>query len=194
MPQPTPTWTDIGTFAVLAAQLGALGIAAWIARSQVAEARRLRRDQARPFVVVDLHLVERSQAIHIVISNLGKTTAENVRLAFEPALASSLDNEPRMVAPSQLKVFREGIPSLPPGRRIEIMFDIFHQRSEQNLPDVYRVTASYYSPSLREHLTDPSVLDLGIYRDVLLETRRDLHDVHEELERLRRAVEHLGGR
>ncbi len=48
-----PTWTDIATTAILAAQLVVFAAAAAVGWRQVGEARRLREAQTRPFVVVD---------------------------------------------------------------------------------------------------------------------------------------------
>lgn len=168
-----------------------LAIAAGVAIWQVWEARRLRRAQARPFVVVDFE-AESQQQINIVIANLGSTMARDVRLTFEPELTSSLDSRPTIVRPADLKAIKEGISTLPPGKRVVIMLDLFHQRDAETYPDLYRVHATFYAPALKQHLGEDFVLDLGLYRNVLQVNRRDIHDVHDQLKKLVRAVEKLG--
>jgi hypothetical protein len=177
-------WTDVGTFAVLAAQLVLLTIAARFAWIQIRDARRLREDEARPFVVPDFEVRERDQAIHIVIANLGRTVAQDVRLNFNPQLASTLDSDANVVSPRDLDVFQKGIPTLPPGKRLAIMYDIFHARDAAKLPDAYRVSVSFYAPALEKAFSDEFELDLGIYRNVLFEMRRDIHDVHERVKEI----------
>jgi hypothetical protein len=177
----TTDWAGV-TCAVLVA-------AALVALRQVREARRLREAQAQPFVVVDFEVDTHDQAIHIVISNIGGTMARDVKLKFEPELTSSLDSHGgNVVPPRDLKPFRDGIPSLPPGKRIPIMIDMFTQRDADKYPDVYTVEISFYAPALRRDLRDDSVLDLGIYRNVLHATRRDIHDIHTQLEKLVKEV------
>jgi hypothetical protein len=161
-----------------------LVIAAVVAARQVKEARRLREAQAQPFVVVDLVVEEpRYQEIFVVISNIGGTMARNVHLKFDPELTSSLDSK-GVTPPRELKPLRDGIPSLPPGKEIRVMFDIFTQRDAARFPDVYEVEISFDAPALKRNLKDHSVLDLGVYRNVLHGDRRDVHDVHERLKEL----------
>jgi hypothetical protein len=68
-------WTAERVIALAAVgQLVVLVAAALFARAQVREARELRAEQARPFVVVDFEL-DRRPLINLVVANLGKTMA-----------------------------------------------------------------------------------------------------------------------
>jgi hypothetical protein len=102
-----------------------------------------------------------------------------VRLTFDPVLTSTLDEKAGVIAPRDLKPLGDVIPSLPPGKRIAVMFDIFHARDPAKYPDRYDVTARFYAAALRRQVTDDCVIDLGVYRNVLHSTQRDVHDVHE---------------
>jgi hypothetical protein len=161
-----------------------LVIAAIIALRQVREARRLREAQVQPFVVVDFEADQQTQAIYIVISNGGSTMARDVRLTFEPPLTSSLDSNQNVVPPRDLKPLSEGIASLPPGKQIRVMFDMFTQRAADAYPDVYNVHVSFRAPALKRRLSDDTVLDLGVFRNVLHPIRQDVHDVHARLKEL----------
>ena len=174
----------MGAFAVLAAQLVVLAAAAVLAWRQLRHARRIREDEARPHVVVDLEVDQPTQDIHIVVSNLGRTTARDVRLSFDPELTSSLDADPNVVSPRDLKPLRDGIQSLPPGKRIRLMLDIFSERAEGAYPDLYHVHIDFHAPALKRDLTDDTVVDLGLYRDALHLVRRGEHDIHERLKEL----------
>jgi hypothetical protein len=161
-----------------------LVVAALVALWQVREARRIRVAQAQPFVIVDLE-IRRGDEIYLVISNIGGTIARNVRLDFDPILTSTLDEKEGLTPPRDLKPLGDVIPSLPPGKRIAMLFDIFHQRDPAKYPDLYNVTARFYAAALKRHVTDDGVIDLGVYRNAIPDaSRRDVHDVHERLKEL----------
>lgn len=104
---------------VAAAALGQLAVlifAARYARNQVEEARRLREAgqqlqeaEARPYVMLDFELGDRPPFINLVVANLGKTMARNVRIEVDPSFESSLDAKVP-VPVGKLKLFTEGIP------------------------------------------------------------------------------------
>jgi hypothetical protein len=75
-------WSAL-TFLVLAAA----AVFAWF---QVREAQRLRKEQTRPFVLVDFDAW--STIVEIRITNIGKTIARDVRFDFDPPLVSTHDN------------------------------------------------------------------------------------------------------
>jgi hypothetical protein len=136
---------------VLAIQAVALAIAAGIAIRQLWEARELRESQARPFVVVDFEVEPAQQAIYIVITNTGSTVARNVTVEFEPELDSSFDRRGRPGLIRDLKPLREGIGTLPPGKRVKVLFDIFTSREEEEaFPDVYRTRVRFDAPALKK--------------------------------------------
>lgn len=123
-------WTAVGTVVTA----GIAAAAAIVAYFQLRQARQLREDQARPFVVVDIVPSEVDlHVLDLVIENVGNTVAQDVRLSFDPPLASSLADYD--LAGSVL--IREGIPTMPPRRRIEFLFDISHQRLNTDLPKRY---------------------------------------------------------
>lgn len=172
-------WTALGTVATAAVAVLAAVFAGW----QVWEIRRTREDQARPFVVVD---VEPSAAgghlLNLVIENVGTTVAHDVTFEFKPALRSS--RKEYNVAESVL--LREGIPTLPPGRRIEALFDVSHERIKTDLPMRYDVTVHLDDSRGRRQKTQQYVIDLS-HRYGLL--RVEEYGVHHAANALR-GIEH----
>jgi len=91
-------WTAERVVALATAgQLAVLLIAAWYARRQVAEARELRKaearrreTEARPYVVVDFE-PEVPPLLYLVVTNLGRTMASNVRFEVDPPFRSTQD-------------------------------------------------------------------------------------------------------
>jgi hypothetical protein len=174
-------------------QLAVLILAARYARNQVAEARRLREAgqalqeaEARPYVVVDFELGDRPPFINLVVANLGKTAARNVRIEVDPPFESSLDAKVP-VPVSKLKLFTEGITSMVPGKRIVFLFDVLNQRPKE-LPTAYRVTLRYDGergplPADEQHL------NLEVYYNLLSVDRYTTHDVSKTLTKLLRRFE-----
>jgi hypothetical protein len=154
------------------------------ARRQVKEARQLREAQFRPFVVIDFDVASHPPLIDLVISNLGPVMARDVAFTFDPELSSSFDESPVEGAPrrfADLKLFREGLPTLAPGKRINVLFDSWIQRGE--LPDAYTVKVTYRGEGSRRY-EDEIRLDLGSFRYLRRVGRRGLHDIHRELEKI----------
>jgi hypothetical protein len=140
-------WATVAVYVVL-------GIFAWI---QVLQARRLREEQARPFVIVDF---EPGFLVYLTVENIGRTMARDVSIRFDKPLESTLTG-PREIDESPL--LRKPIPTLPPGRKIRVLFDQYAARLEAKLPLTYDVTLRYKGPLGKKAWEHPYRLDLGIY-------------------------------
>ncbi len=147
-------WTAIGTVATACVALFGAGFAGW----QVWELRRTREQESRPFVIVD---IEPSPVwrnlLNLVIENVGSTVARDVRLNFTPPLQSSSDK----IDLESTVLLREGVPMLPPGRRIQTFFDASHDRKDSgDLPMRYDVTVSLSDYRGRQQEEQRYVIDL----------------------------------
>lgn len=165
-----------------------LGAAAVFARRQVREARLVREAQFRPFVGVDFDVASHPPFIYLVISNLGPVMARDVSFSFDPELSSSFDEEPIEGGPprfADLKLFREGLPTLPPGKEVRVLFDSWIQRGDR--PDAYAVRIAYQGERSRRY-EDEIRLDLAPFLYLRRVERRGLHDIHGELERIRKEL------
>jgi hypothetical protein len=166
-------WAGL-TFVVIVA-------AAVVAWRQVKEARRLREEQARPFVLIDFQAW--NTIIELTITNIGKTLARDARFAFDPPLTTTYDEAPGRGNLMELNVFKTGIPSLAPGKEIKLFFDQFPARFEKGLPLTYDVKVSYKDPAGKPY-SEPTVLDLSMYLGTGGITRHDIHDVHKRLKEI----------
>jgi hypothetical protein len=150
------TWSSAAWAAVAAwATFGVLAGSLWFAGKQVREARDMRREQARPFVLVDLTT---DFLIELEISNSGATVARNVQMTFSPPLASTL-TQPWPWQSSSM--FTDGIPTLAPGRTHRLTFDDSAARLDSDLPRVHRVRLTYTGPDDYSY-EDEQVLDLNV--------------------------------
>lgn len=157
-----------------------LAVTALVALRQAREARKLREAQARPFVIVDFH--PWNTFIDLTIKNIGSTLASDVRFVFEPQLTSTLDGRRERLA--ELTLFRDGIPSLPPGKEISTLFDQFPGRIQQGLPLTHTVEVSYHGATRRKPYTERIVLDLAMYVGTGRINRYGLDDIHRRLKEI----------
>ena len=149
-------WTAVGALATCATVViyVVLGLFAW---RQVSEARKLREEQARPFVIVDF---EPGFLVYLTVENLGRTMARAVSIHFDKPLESSLQGSREL---DESPLFREPIPALPPGKKIRVLFDSFSDRVAAGLPLTYDVELRYQGPTGRKEWRHPYRLDLGMY-------------------------------
>jgi hypothetical protein len=133
--------------------------------------------------------------VNLVIANLGRTMARNVRLEVDPPFDSSVYRS-GPVPLARFKLFTEGIPALAPGKRIVLLFDQMYQRAELDLPDTYRVRLAYERDG-GSLPTEELRLDLDLYRPLRQVRRHTLHDVSKTLDKVHRQFEkwtaELGG-
>jgi hypothetical protein len=152
-PALTDTISIIASVSIFAAALTGL--------FQLREARKLRLDQVRPFVVVNF---SPSILIKLEISNIGPLPAKHVKVSTEPRL----DGNNELFHPSLISVLNEGLPVLMPGQILKFNFDQSSNRFNSNLPKVnrYDVTVNYWDASLKREFNDSYVLDIGSFEGV----------------------------
>ncbi|QFY05349.1 hypothetical protein GBF35_00415 [Nonomuraea phyllanthi] len=159
-----------------------------IAAKQLALDRTAFTESQQPYVVVDIRASDFiPEAMNLVVENVGPTVARDVRIKFDPPLQTSMDGDhPEKLADAL--IFSQGIPHLPPGRKIEVLFDIGWQFFSKDLPRQYTVTVEADGPyGAVEPLT--YLIDLELYRKLRRLTVKTLHQQVKEIEKLRKAVE-----
>lgn len=169
-------WSALGSMATALIAM----VAAVFAFFQVREARRTRRAQAQPFVVVDIAPSNVwGNILNLIIENVGTTLARDVIVKFDPPIATSIEDY--SLASSDL--IRHGIRSLPPRRRVEILFDLSHKRIGSGLPDRYEVEVNFkdYQDRAQEPLR--YVIDLAFLNGL---ERVDEYGIHHAADALRK--------
>jgi hypothetical protein len=175
----TVTWTDTATVGLVGTQLVVLIVAAFVAWKQVREARELREEQQRPFVVVDFDL-QNGYMTFLEVANLGTSLARDVRIEIDPPLASASD-----VDLAGLKMLTEGIATLAPGKKYRTFFDMGFRRAEADLPMNYIASVSYTDEKGKRSFNETLNLDLDLFMNLISITRHDVHDVNKRLEEIR---------
>lgn len=187
-----PAWTP-QTWAALGAVVTAVVamIAAPVAYLQVREARRSRKEQIQPFIVVDIQPSSVwGNLLNLVVENIGKTLARDVRIHFDPVISSSQYDL------GQSTLVCEGIPSLPPNRRIEALFDVSHTRLNNGLPTRYDVVVEFSDARGRQQEPLRYVIDLKPLYGLQRVTQYGIHHAADALRDIEKTLRgwNRGGR
>lgn len=163
---------------------------------QARREQRLREEQARPFVVVDFEPSPVwGNLINLVFENVGKTLARNIRFTFTPALETTLDKEDDHFRETTL--LQQGIPAMPPGRRVVALFDVAHDRLAANLPMTYNVRVDLQDSQGRPQEALEYVLDLSFHYGIRRVESKTVHDLAKVLEKIERNTsrwtQHMNG-
>lgn len=135
-------------------------------------------------VVVDLDTEVTDQMFHIYFQNLGRTTAHDVRLTFEPFLQASQAEE-------HLRAFFDHVfPVLPPGKRIESAWDsdVAVLEEGSSIPSRYTVSVTYTDRRKKQY-KDEYLLDAEAFRGRMSTSKMDIGDIVRTLEKIQKSIE-----
>lgn len=169
----------VGTFFVAVA-------AAIFAFIQVNEARRLREEQARPYVAAFLemgHDVDPS-FMFLVIKNFGSTTARDVTVTSDVTMKRAWGNRQD---PEELLLF-DKLPVLVPGQEWRTLFDWGPHRFDAGLDDVYTLTVSSSDSSGKRLKDEKFVLDWNTFKPTQGIGVKTIHDVGKSLKEIEKTL------
>jgi hypothetical protein len=166
---PADDWSAIAAWLTAAVAIAA----AVAALRQVAEARRLRAEQAQPYVVAYLEESGVSRFIDLVIRNLGSTAATDVQISMEPEPERALARGDGNFSPLLPKAF----PVLVPGQEWRTLFDTTMARAESDLPKRYDARVRFKDARGRECFEFTYVLDWSLMIDRASVTIYGIHDI-----------------
>lgn len=182
-------WTpaDFGAASSVGTLLVAI-TATWIARRQLIQARQLREEEAAPAVVVDVVPSPVSgHILDLVIENIGKTAARDVRITSHPPVKSATNMAGYELA--DWSAIKDGIKTLVPGRRLTALFDSAVERFDSDLPRQFEVTVESRDSHGRPQRAMTHTVDLEPIFGALHTDIRGMHHLVKEVEKLRKAVE-----
>lgn len=186
-------WTAIATW-VGACVAVAVGIAAaTVGSRQLSEARRLRREQAQPYVVV---FTDSSggdpRHLDLVIKNVGKTAATNIRLVFSAPLESAvLRGHPNH---SPIKT-PDRIPVLVPNQEWRTFWDFTPARDEaKDLPEQYTATVTFDDSQGHAAGSYTFEIDWRVVLDRGFVTVYNVHDAATALREISEILRHVKSR
>ncbi|GLZ07655.1 hypothetical protein Acsp03_51210 [Actinomadura sp. NBRC 104412] len=107
------------------------------AKGSLALQEKMWRDATQPYVYVDIRPDPRNGSmLLLIIENIGRSVATNVRVEFNPPLESATEKFRDIGAK---KALAEGIPAMPPGARVSHFFGLGFELASSNLPKSYSV-------------------------------------------------------
>lgn len=150
-------------------------IAGGVAVGQLGEARRLRLEQAQPYVVA---FMDPSPAgswyVDLVVRNFGVTAAHDVRVEIKPAPHRHAGQGGAVWLP-------DVIPVLVPGQEWRTFWDT-GQRTESDLPDRHEAMVTFSDSQRRELPPLRSLLDWGVFEN---RSTIDIYGIHHAAKALR---------
>lgn len=161
------SWSAEGWSAGAAWVTAAIAVVAGsVAIEQLREARRIRREQAQPYLAVftDGNNLVDARFIDLVIRNLGTTAAYDVDVEIHPApQRAGGDGRARLVW------MPDRIPVLVPGQEWRTFWDFAPRRATTDLPDRHEAVVTF-NDSQRQRFELPYVLDWSSYKDRMFVT------------------------
>lgn len=147
----------------------------------------MRNSEFRAYVLVYADADIRTSITHLVIHNVGRTHATDVRIDFDPTLEGPDEGL------ADLAIWK-GIPVLPPGRSESVFwgmgFELAGEGSTYNL--TYDVRVSYNSPAVQKsRIIERSVVDLSVFKDVHRVTPRPLQRIEEPLSKIQETLSRI---
>lgn len=146
-------WAAVGTWVLLV-------VTAIYAIRQFREAKELRRDQTRPYVVPSIG-VEQQILFMFVIDNVGKSPAFDVVVAFDPPPQSEIKDL------ESVSMLKQPIPTMPPGQKFRAVWEsaltVFSKKSPYQHPMTYKVGVTYRDSRGQKFGPETYVLDFHVY-------------------------------
>jgi len=134
-------------------------VAAVIALVQIHQARRLREEQAAPYVIAQLESSEVAASfIDFVVENIGRTSAFDIKLKIDPPMVRA--TEVPTYAFMDARVIANSVRMLAPNQEIRMHFDTAIERFAKGLPSVYAMTV-YAKDSKGRKLPDGNSMPTG---------------------------------
>lgn len=153
----TAAWVGAGA---AVATLIVLVVTAVYAAKQFKEAKELRREQTRPYVVPSIG-VEQQILLLFVVENVGTSPAFDVVVAFNPEPESEIHDL------KAVSILKDPIPTMPPKQKFRTFWEssltVFDEKNPYEHPMTYEVTVSYSDSAGRKYGPEKYILDFHVF-------------------------------
>lgn len=164
------------TLAVILIALGVLSMAL-ITKSMIQELQSLREAEFRPFLVMDFIVTYGKPWIHLIVKNLGKEMASNVRMELDPPL---LDWKGRSLHDSS--ELQKALRFMPPGREVRFFVGVADEYFGQQKPMAFHANIWYTSPDGSREFNEEAELDLSNYEEFAALSTKDMNQLVAKLD------------
>jgi hypothetical protein len=150
--------------------------------------KEARDQEIAPYVVVYFDIPYGDRIIYLVVKNIGKSTARDIRIQLKPKLLSNSGEDI-----DELPIIKNGIASLSPNHEIKMFVEstttFFFGRSDR--PLTYEATVSFYGGLKETQRVSEQVLDLTADKRLDKIAHRGRHDLVSEVEQISRNIERM---
>lgn len=162
--------------------------AAEATEKSVIEMRETRDQETAPFVVAYFDTQSEQGLIYLVIKNIGRTIATQVRFTFTPELQASKDSR-RL---GEVGFIKNGVESMPPNYEIRTLVDSAAAYfGKKELPLKYDVKIRYFGGLEPKERSINQPLDLSANKGVSYIRNKTMDDLVGEVEKLAREFHEL---
>lgn len=162
--------------------------AAEATEKSVLEMRETRDQETAPFIIAYFDVQTEASLIYLVVKNIGRTVATQVKLSFTPELQSSNDNG----LLKEVGFIKNGIESMPPNYEIRTLVDSSPGYFGKNeLPLKYNVEITYYGGIESKQRTANQQLDLSANKGVSYVRNKTMNNLVDVVEKLTREIREI---
>lgn len=163
-----------------------------LAQANLKTLAELEQEKSRP--LVDVEIFGEVPFVSLRVTNRGLTPAYDVKITTMPQLRLLLGGE-NAISPErkekQIGILEHGIGSLAPSSNATALIGTFARVKEVNPSLQFTGTVTYRS-ALGRSYEFPVNLDLRYMENTLHINRKTIHDVANELEEIRKEINHIG--
>lgn len=153
-----------------------------VSKLTLLEMKETRDQEISPYVVAYFEVEDFH--INLVIENVGKGLAKDVKINISPELQSSRGREI-----NDLPLIKDGIASMPPKYKIKTHFDttINYFNAENNFPLKYDAQLTYYGGINETKRVTNHVLDINSYYKIRFIDKKGIHELVKEIQEIKKA-------
>jgi hypothetical protein len=133
-----------------------------VAEKTIQEMQEARDQETAPYVVLYFDIPYGQMLMYLVVKNIGRSTAHDIRFEIDPPLAVSWEPLPDLPFGQAEKI----IGSLPPNGEIRTLFDETEYYFTQNLPLRYSIRTFFTGGMQTGTRMNEQILDLSAYAKV----------------------------
>ena len=151
-----------------------------ISANTLIEMKEARLQEIVPRVVVYFEIPYGEFRIYLIVKNIGKSIAKDIKLNFNPALRNA-DGE----IINEIPLIKDGIKSMPPEFEIRTIFDsVFRFFGRQDLPLSYEVGVSYLSDYNSHAIVHSQIIDLSPYKGLQWAEEKGLKNLIDPIKKI----------
>jgi len=163
-----------------------------ISEKTLQEMKETREQENAPYILVYCEVpIPYDTMIYLIVKNIGKSIAEDVKINFTPRLSSSVVYIDDFDI-NDITFLKEGIKSMPPGYVIKtVLGNSVEYFNHTNFPLKYEVEISYVNSINKNKIDSSQTIDLFAIKQLNYTKKFDLNDLVIEVKALTKEIKTL---